>query len=97
MVFTVLVFQTISEASTSALQKVAEIIPAPTEELGKYFAFVVAEQKAVADMRLGEVVIVPLLAPTEGGLADFTFLAITPLMYVKVTGTPQAFMTYLYP
>jgi hypothetical protein len=94
VVFTVPVFQTFTEASILALQKVAEVIPAPTEELGEYFAYVVAEQKVVAAMRLGEVVIVPLLAPPDGGLADFTFLAITPLMYVKVTGTPQAFMTY---
>jgi hypothetical protein len=94
VVFTVPVFQTVSEASSTALQSVTEIIPPPTEELGEYFAYAVAEQKAVADMRLGEVVIVPLLAPPEGGAADFTFLAITPLMYVKVTGTPQALMTY---
>ena len=80
VVFTVPAFQTITEASTLALQKVAEVIPPPTEELGEYFAYAVAEQKAVADMRLGEVVIVPLLAPPEGSL--FTFLAITPLMYV---------------
>ena len=69
VVFTVLAFQTITEASTLALQKVAEVIPPPTEELGEYFAYAVAEQKAVADMRLGEVVIVPLLAPPEGSLA----------------------------
>jgi hypothetical protein len=70
VVFTVPVFQTITEASTIALQKVTEIIPPPTEELGEYFAYAVAEQKVVADMRLGEVVIVPLLAPPEGGSAD---------------------------
>ena len=94
VVFTVPAFQTISEASTLAMQKAAEIIPAPTEGLGEYFAYPVAEQKAVADMQIGEVVIVPLSALPEGGLADFSFLAITPLMYIKVTGTPQALMTY---
>ena len=94
VVFAVPTFQTISEASTVAMQKAAVISPAPTEELGEYFAYAVAEQKAVADMRTGEVVIVPLSAPPEGGLADFTFLATAPLMYIKVTGTPQALMTY---
>ena len=52
---------------------VAEVILPPTEELGKYFSYAVAEQKVVADMRLGEVVIVPLLAPPEGGLTNFHF------------------------
>ena len=94
VVFSVPVFQAITEASTKALKMVAEVIIPPTEKMGECFSYAVAEQKVVADMRLGEVVIVPLLAPPEGGLANFTFLAITSLMYVKVTGTPQALMTY---
>ena len=93
VVFTVPVFQSISEASTLALQNMAEIIPVATEELGEYFSFVAAEQKAAPDMRLDELVIIPLLAPPEDVLADFTFLAITPLIFVKVTGTTQTFMT----
>ena len=75
VVFAMPVFQSISEASTIALQKIAKIIPVATEELGEYFAFVVAEQRAVTDMRLDELVFVPLLAPREDQQADFTILA----------------------
>ena len=94
VVFATPVFETISEASAIALQQMADTPATATEERGEYFALEVAEQKTVANMRLHEVVLVPLRAPLDGQVADLTFLASSPHMFVKVTGTPQTFMTY---
>jgi hypothetical protein len=77
VVFTVPVFQTITYASTSACSRLLKLSLHQQRNLGS-ISYVVAEQKAVADMRLGEVVIVPLLAPPEGGLADFTYAKYSP-------------------
>ena len=45
VVFNVPLFQTITGASTLALQKVTEVIPLPTEELGEYFSYAVAKPR----------------------------------------------------
>lgn len=95
VVFAPPTFVTISAASATALQRMADCpLPEPTEAIGEYFALEVAELKSTGAMQPNEVIIVPLREPADGQVANLTFLATSPHMFVKLTATPQTFMTY---
>ena len=61
---------------------------------GEYFSMAVAVRKAAVDVHESDIVIVPLSGPIGKEPADFTFLAKTPLMFIKLVGPPQPIETY---
>ena len=54
----------------------------------------VAVRKATVYVLESDIVIVPLSGPIGKEPADFTFLAKTPLMFIKLVGPPQPIETY---
>jgi hypothetical protein len=66
----------------------------PATEQGEYFLMALAERRAVSTLQDGDYIIVPLLTLGQGEVANPTFMATAPIMFLKLVGTPHAVMTY---
>ena len=66
----------------------------PATEQGEYFLMAIAERRAVSTLHDGDYILVPLLTLAQDEVADPTFMATVPIMFLKLVETPHAVMIY---
>ena len=54
----------------------------------------IAERRDVSTLLDGDYIVVPLLILAQDQVADPTFMATAPIIFLKLVGTPHAVMTY---
>lgn len=94
VVFNLPVYELLPAEAISTLQKVSDAPDSSSEEFGEFFSHAIAEKKSQAQMSPNDLIVVPLFLPLENEVADCSFIAKTPQMFVKLSGKPQTFMTY---
>ena len=88
------VYTLLQPTFSETMQGMAETMEVPTTEIGEYFLMAIAERKASSEILEADFIVVPLVALDSDQTADATFLATAPIMFLKVVGVPQTFMTY---
>jgi hypothetical protein len=77
-----------------AMRNMAAAPVGTVTEQGEYFLTALAERRAVSALQDGDYILVPLVALAEGEVANPTFMATAPIVFLKLVGTPHAVMTY---
>ena len=54
----------------------------PITEQGEYFLTALAERRAVSTLQDGDYILVPLLSLEQGAVANSTFMATAPIMFL---------------
>ena len=77
-----------------AMRNMASAPDGTATEQGEYFLMAIAERRDVSTLLDGDYIVVPLLTLAQDQVADPTFMATAPIMFLKLVGTPHAVMTY---
>jgi hypothetical protein len=65
-----------------------------SDEGGKYFAMSLVASMPASSVRDGSVIVLPVTAPSDGERTDFTYLASSKLMFIRIHIRPQPLFTY---
>ena len=87
-------FPMVSDDLFRLIEAAASVVPTSTEEFGEYFAKAIVQITTAELMPAESIVVVPLSAPAEGVISDFTFLATAQLLFIQVHDKPQPLRTY---
>ena len=87
-------FPMVSEELFRLIEAAASAVPTSTEEFGEYFAMSLVQIMTAELLPAESIIVIPLLAPAEGGILDFTFLATVQLLFIQVHDKPQPLRTY---
>jgi hypothetical protein len=100
-----------SSAPTGVRVPVYELAPAPilravehasslvndcTDEAGEFYSLAMAEVLKLHEVPEGAVVVLPLSEPASNQPIDFSFLALSPLVFLQLYSKPQPRSTYGY-
>jgi hypothetical protein len=81
-------------AMLRAVEDASSVIAGSTDERGEYLAMSLVEVIPAAGVPDGSVIILPLTSPSEGELSNFTYLAASAHMYIRIHVRPQPLFTY---
>ena len=79
-----------------AVENAASVVSGATDDAGEYIAMAMVESIPAITVPDGAIIILPLATPVEGDTMDFTYLAASPLMFVRISFRPQPRLTYGY-
>jgi hypothetical protein len=77
-----------------AVENASSVVPGSSDEDGEYLAMSLVVSKPAADVPEGSIVILPLTPPSEGEVTDFSYLAASKHMFLKIRKRPQPLFTY---
>ena len=77
-----------------ALEHASSIVAGYTDDDGERYAMQMALSVPAADVPANSIVVIPLDAPQEGAVLDFTYLASSKSMFFQIHERPQTRMTY---
>ena len=94
MGFTMPVYDMAPGAILRAAENASSVQPGATDNAGEYMAMALVESVLAAAVPDSAVIILPLAEPVEGQILDFTYLAASSHMFVKINCRPQPRLTY---
>ena len=87
-------YELISGDLLRQIEHASSVVTTSTDELGEFYAKAMAVSVTATLVVDSSIIIVPLSPPGDNEQIDFTFLAGSKLMFVKLHDTPQPRMTY---
>ena len=88
------VYELAPPSNLKAVEHASSLEDTCTDDAGEYYSMAMAESVAAGQVPDGAVIVLPLSEPTEDQRLDFTFLASSPLVFLRVYSKPQPRMTY---
>lgn len=79
-----------------AVEHASSLEDACTDDAGEFYSMAMAESVAAASVPEGAVIALPLSEPAEEQRIDSTFLASSPLIFLRIHSKPQPRMTYCH-
>ena len=83
------VYTLLQSTFSETMRRLVETLDVPITEAGEHFLMAIAERKASSEIQDADYSVVPLVALDGDRMADSTFLATAPLMFLKVVGVPR--------
>ena len=77
-----------------AAENASSVVPGATDDAGEYLAMALIESIPAAMVPEASVIILPMVDPAEGEPLDFTYLASSKHLFIRVHVRPQPRMTY---
>jgi hypothetical protein len=77
-----------------AVEDASSVIAGSTDEGGEYLSMSLVESASADRVPQGSIIILRLTPPTDGQTMDFTYLAASKHMFIKVNYRPQPKYTY---
>ena len=87
-------YELLSEVAVAALLHLAAAPLEAVSEEGEYVLSQIAEIKDATNVVSDDIVMVPLALAADDSVDAGTCLALAPIMFVRLLGVPQQFMTY---
>ena len=77
-----------------AVENASSVELGATDDAGEYLAMAMVESTLAAAVLEGAIIVLPMTELVEGGRMDFTYLAASHLMFIRVNFRPQPRLTY---
>lgn len=81
-------------AILKAVEDAASVVTGSTDEGGEYLSMSLVQSMLAADIPDASIIILPLTPPADGQVMDFTYLAASKHMFIKIRIRPQPMYTY---
>ena len=92
--FAVPVYDMASGAVLRAVENASSIVPGARDDAGEYMEMALVDLVPAAAVQNSAIIVLPLATPVEGEILDFTYLAASDHMFVRVNCRPQPRLTY---
>jgi hypothetical protein len=77
-----------------AVENASSVVHGATDDAGEYLAMAMVESTLAAAVSEGAIIVLPMTDSVEGGQMDFSYLAASHLMFIRVNFRPQPRLTY---
>jgi hypothetical protein len=81
-------------AILKAVEDASSVVAGSTDEGGKHLSMSLVESMLAANVPDGSIIILLLMPPTEGQAMNFTYLAASKHMFIRIHIRPQPMYTY---
>ena len=77
-----------------AVENASSVVQCATDDAGKYLAIAMVDSMLATAVPEGAIIVLPLTNLVEGNPMDFTYLAASQMMFVRLNFRPQPRLTY---
>ena len=81
-------------AILKAVENASSVVPGASDDAGEYMEMALVDSVPAAAVPNSAIIVLPLATPVEGAILDFTYLAASDHMFVRVNCRPQPRLTY---
>ena len=92
--FAVPVYDMAPGAVLRAVENASSIVPGARDDAGEYMEMALVDLVPAAEVPDSAIIVIPLATPVEGEILDFTYLAASDHLFVRVNCRPQPRLTY---
>ena len=87
-------YQTVPDLILKAVEYASSVVQESTDDDGEYLAMTLVHSVPAATVPEESIIILPLAVPSEGALLNFTYLAASKHVFIRIHVRPQPRLTY---